>query len=241
MKEENESNASAGGIPAAQMDGGNANATTIADRHQTYVEMETTPNNNQEALPPTTVPADLDELAQFALPPGQECVVATQKLLTQIPVRKPSKQEFVRTHPDMELWRQWPLLELKDESETYLVTSEVFRQLEGETTLVAARLVPTVNAAGVFSFWPIRLPDAAGQLNSWHESAANAATLAQSQWVRMTANRGLGGYDVTAGKFQQEPRWPELAQAELIKIAFRGRMITTIDHPVIRRLQGLTA
>jgi hypothetical protein len=37
----------------------------------------------------------------------------------------------------------------------------------------------------------------------------------------------------------KEPVWPEASFQDLIKIAFRDRLITTIDHPVIKRLRGL--
>jgi hypothetical protein len=36
-----------------------------------------------------------------------------------------------------------------------------------------------------------------------------------------------------------EPNWPELPFQELIKLAFRDRLITAIHHPVIKRLRGL--
>jgi hypothetical protein len=191
-----------------------------------------------ETLPPTTIPADIDELAAFALPPGQESAVVTEKLITQVPVRKPGREQWVRTSPDMETWRPWPLLELKEDSEMYLVATAIHHELAGEAAFITARLVPAVTDGGVFFFWPIRLPDSAGRLNSWHESAAQAAEIARDQWIRMTANRGLGGYDVNVAKFEREPQWPTLPQTELLKIAFRGRQISAIDHPVVMRLKG---
>jgi hypothetical protein len=36
-----------------------------------------------------------------------------------------------------------------------------------------------------------------------------------------------------------EPVWPDLSFQELIKIAYRDRMITSLEHPVVRRLRGL--
>ena len=185
-----------------------------------------------ESLPPTEVPADIDELAAFALPPGQEAAVVAEKLITQVPVRKPGREQWVRTSPDLETWRPWPLLELKEDSEMYLVATAIHHELAGEAAFITARLVPAVTDGGVFFFWPIRLPDSAGRMNSWHESAAQAAEIARDQWVR------LGGYDVNVAKFEREPKWPTLPQAELLKIAFRGRQISTIDHPVVMRLKG---
>jgi hypothetical protein len=36
-----------------------------------------------------------------------------------------------------------------------------------------------------------------------------------------------------------EPVWPELSYEELLRIGYRDRMITTLEHPVILRLRGL--
>ena len=210
------------------------NKVSELTKSETATAVETT----IETLPPTKVPADIDELAAFALPPGQEAVVVTEKLITQVPGRRPGREQWVRTSADMETWRPWPLLELKEDSEMYLVATAIHHELAGEAAFITARLVPAVTDGGVFFFWPIRLPDSTGRMNSWHESAAQAAEIARDQWVRLTANRGLGGYDVNVAKFEREPKWPNLPQADLLKIAFRGRQISTIDHPIIQRLKG---
>ena len=36
-----------------------------------------------------------------------------------------------------------------------------------------------------------------------------------------------------------DPAWPELSFYELLKIAYRDRMITSLEHPVVKRLRGL--
>jgi hypothetical protein len=59
-------------------------------------------------------------------------------------------------------------------------------------------------------------------------------------WVRIKANRDLGAYETwEAESVMAEPVWPELSFQQLIKIAFRDRIIADIDHPVIKRLRGL--
>jgi len=51
---------------------------------------------------------------------------------------------------------------------------------------------------------------------------------------------GLGAYELTAADgITVEPEWPQLSFQELIRIAFRDRLITSIDHPVVKRLHGL--
>ena len=50
-----------------------------------------------------------------------------------------------------------------------------------------------------------------------------------------------GAYEVlTAENCTAEPEWPSHSLQELIRIAFRDRMIDSLDHPVVKRLRGLS-
>jgi hypothetical protein len=61
------------------------------------------------------------------------------------------------------------------------------------------------------------------------------------RWVRVRANMSLGAYEMfEAASTIPDPTWPELSFQELVKIAFRDRLITSLNHPVIKRLRGLT-
>ncbi len=74
----------------------------------------------------------------------------------------------------------------------------------------------------------------------WWRSAREAAELAMQQWLRVKANMSLGAYEMSvAESVISDPEWPELTFQELIRIAYRDRMITSLDHPVVKRLRGL--
>ena len=159
-----------------------------------------------------------------------------KKLLTTIPVRRPSPQEFVRVHPSAEYRENFPIIELKDERE-YIVTASLVPELIGE--FVIKTLYLAINRQGTLSFWPVRLPGPDGKDMNWWKSAREAAVLAMKDWVRVKANMNLGAYDI----FQPDgvipdPEWPQRGFWELIKIAFRDHLIDRIDHPVIKRLRG---
>jgi hypothetical protein len=64
--------------------------------------------------------------------------------------------------------------------------------------------------------------------------------LAEAQWVRVAANMPGGMYDVfqAAGELS-DPVWPELTFKEILKLCFKDRMITSVDHPAIQALKGL--
>ena len=67
----------------------------------------------------------------------------------------------------------------------------------------------------------------------------DAANEAKTRWVRTTANMSLGAYDLAVASGQvAEPSWPDITFQEVIKIAFRDKMISDWNHPVLRRLRG---
>ena len=67
----------------------------------------------------------------------------------------------------------------------------------------------------------------------------DAADEAKSRWVRVTSNMSLGAYEVAVASGQlAEPAWPDITFQEIIKIAFRDKMISDWDHPVLKRLRG---
>jgi hypothetical protein len=48
-----------------------------------------------------------------------------------------------------------------------------------------------------------------------------------------------GAYDVAHAPNQTaEPRFPDMSFAEILSVAFRGRYIDDIDHPVLKQLRG---
>ena len=49
----------------------------------------------------------------------------------------------------------------------------------------------------------------------------------------------LGAYEVFTGSSRiADPVWPDITFQEIIKIAFRDKLISDWDHPVLKRLRG---
>jgi len=163
--------------------------------------------------------------------------VGVKKLLTTVPVRKPGPQDFVRVHPNPEYRDNFPIIELKDDREEYIVTTGLVPELVGE--FVTKTLYLAINRQGTVFFWPVRLPSTDGKDMNWWRSGREAAALAMAGWVRVKPNMNLGAYDIfQAPAGLSEPEWPELDFWALIKIAFRDHLVDRIDHPVIKRLRG---
>jgi hypothetical protein len=185
---------------------------------------------------PTPDPFDISRLRLT-----QDFVAAAgvKKILNTLPCRKPSKEWFVQTHPDQAYRIQTCVIELREDSETYLVNPSLWPELASESTFSPRALITSINRQGVLFLWPIRLPGSDGRLDEWSRSAMEAATLAAGNWVRVQANMSLGAYEVyeAAGQWAA-PEWPEMPFQQLLKIAFKDRFISGLDHPILKRLRG---
>ena len=185
----------------------------------------------------TTDPFDLTRLR---LSQDFQSAAGVKKVLTTVPVRKPSKEWWIKTHHDPAYRFETCVIELKEDSELYLVDQPLWDELVGESTFGPRALFTTMNRQGVVFLWPIRLPDTDGRLDDWNRSALEAASRATGKWLRVQSNRSLGAYEV----FEASANWSDVEWSvplfqELLKIAFRDRFIRTTDHPVVRRLRGL--
>lgn len=162
-----------------------------------------------------------------------------KKALLTVPVRKPAKEWFIQTYPDASYYLETAVLELKEDRETYLVDRDLWEPLATESTFSPRALFTTMNRQGVLFLWPIRLPGPDGRSDDWSRSALEAAQMAKGRWVRVAANMSLGAYDVfeAAGDLAA-PEWPDTSFKDLLRVAFKDRLIETLDHPVLRKLRG---
>lgn len=177
--------------------------------------------------------------ARFRLSQQNLAAGSVKKQLTIIPVRKPSKEQFVRCHPDSVFRIETLVLELKDDREIYLIEPALWAALDGESTVSPRLLITSQTKQGTIFLWPIRLPGPDGRLDDWNRSAMEAATLATTTWVRVQSNMSLGAYEVfKANGIGDEPEWDLPSFSEVLKIAFKDKLINDINHPVLRRLRG---
>jgi hypothetical protein len=183
-------------------------------------------------------PDDPFDLSKLRLSQDFVESAGVKKLLTTVPVRKPNPQDFVRVHPDPTYRMEFAVIDLKDDREIYLLPPHIARELPSEFVMVT--LYTTINRQGVVHLWPVRLPASDGRIVEWHRSAAEAAELAMRRWVRVKANMSLGAYEIfeAAGTIP-DPTWLEITFQELLRIAFRDRLVNSLDHPVVKRLRGL--
>jgi hypothetical protein len=201
--------------------------------------------NQTPHLPPATIPAIPSEgnngaiidFSALRLPTNYGETLGVKKMIVRVPINVPNKAEFFRAHPD-EAWRYPALIyEYKEESESYLFTQPMAAALPGLVRPVV--LHTCIDRRNNPFFLPVPLPNEDGIRNSWHESRMQALLLAETQWVRMIANKPVGGYDVLVARAPlPEPEWPDITLNGLLNIAFNNRIISDPSHPIVRKLMG---
>jgi hypothetical protein len=163
--------------------------------------------------------------------------MAVKKLLTAVAVGKPKRQDWFRTHPSPEYRSNVAILKLENEDEFFLVTPAMVQELPDEYRVVTLYL--TVNRSGDLRIVPVQLPDSDGTHNRWHRSLMEAMEFAKDEWTRIKANRSVGEYErYQAPPGIPDPQWPSENMRRLVNLAFRGKLIDRLDHPVVQRLRG---
>lgn len=163
--------------------------------------------------------------------------LSVRRQITHVPVRKPLKTEFFRVRPEEEWRLQTMILEIKSESEIYLLTPDLW-DIVPEIVRPAVLHVAIDRRNNLFLI-PVPLPGEDGKRNPWHQSLSEVVQAAETQWVRSVANKGVGAYDMLVAEGRlADPEWPDITFEGLLKIAFRNRMINDPDHPVLTQLLG---
>src|SRR5580700_7474974 len=116
-----------------------------------------------DARAPESKPAATDPFSPENLKLSQSFVdtAGVKKLTTTVPVRKPSAQDFVRVRPDPQFRENFPIIELKDEREEYIVVADLVSLLMDE--FVTKTLFTAINRQGTVFLWPVRLPSPDGR------------------------------------------------------------------------------
>ena len=218
----------------------------MEDRNDTQVDRSDDDREQHDAVPndgvaedSTKQPPNPFDPARLRLPQDYGSALGVKKALITVPVTKPSKEWWVRVHPDHDYRVETAVIELKEDNETYLVEPSLWPELAMESTFSPRALFTAINLRDVTFLWPVRLPGPDGKLDQWSRSRLKAAQMAASQWVRVEPNMSLGAYEVSETSANlAEPQWPDVTFDKLLELAFKDRYIDSLDHPVLRQLRG---
>jgi hypothetical protein len=179
----------------------------------------------------------IDNLAKWRVDPDYLKAAATKKQITRIPIRKPDRQQFIRVHADPEYHFSASIIDYEETREKFIVLPEVAKELAGEVKNVV--LYTYTTRSGDLFLWPIKSLVDLAMSNPWIETAHQAAVIAKEKWIRVVANQNARSYDILEPVNPiPDPTWPELSMIEILNIAFRGRIVTTLDDEIILKLKG---
>jgi hypothetical protein len=160
-------------------------------------------------------------------------VVGVKRPLLTVPVRKPTKKQFVRVHPEHLL----DCFGLEIDREYYFVVPALALTLAEFIEPLRLRLY--VTRQGNVFLWPVKLPKDPRRPSTWHTSAAEAVALAEKQWTRVASDMDLNAYQPHVAMADLgDPKWPEESWMTIVRVALRDKMIETESHPVVRGLLG---
>jgi hypothetical protein len=182
----------------------------------------------------------LSRFQEYILDDDAEAV-GEEMLLTACPARQPRDSDLFRVRPDdgAATWRMKTLIvEYRGEDPAvprgfYLIHPRLARVFSG---LGKPHLLLTcVTTFGSMFIWPIRLTEGFG--DSWCKSKLRIAAMAESQWVRVPGSQGNGYIAVVSRKDHGEPKWQGANLDELLAIAFDGRVVEDLNHPLCRTFE----
>ena len=185
-------------------------------------------------------PDPFDNLDRLCLSQDFLLSAGVKKHYDTIPVDKPHKQDFIRVNPDPAYQGIFSLIDMKagNDKGYYLVTPEFAPQIPKEWN--PYQLFIAMNRQDVLFVWPVKLTKPGDKENDWNLSQLTAAVEAMKLWKRVQANMNLGAYERASAQAQYPaPEWPDLSFNEILRVAFRKKLISDFEHPLIKRLLGL--
>jgi hypothetical protein len=195
-------------------------------------------NGNGNGSEPPAAPASVfDNLEALRIQDEGPVKRKEKRLLAIVGTKRPSEAHYFRVHPDEEMsWLGFVYTYEKDSSNWYVLPGPPYDEMTELTSkLRRVRLFLCITRRGSLTFWLVSQTDQ----GTWGSSARETVEFAKTCWIRVVSNRDEGCYEPREPEEQfPEPEWPDKSLSELLKLAFKGRVIDRPDHPIIEELKG---
>lgn len=121
-----------------------------------------------------------------------------------------------------------------DEEIFYIVSPEIQELIVDNLRFIAINLSKDEN--GVYRLDISKLPSNNGYTNSYIETKAELDIAANNGWVKYKTNTRHGLYEVSGSDITKQlpTEWPNFD--EQLEKAFEGRIIESLDHPLLKKL-----
>jgi hypothetical protein len=185
------------------------------------------------------VPADPFDPKSLGISTDYAAAISAQASTKPFELRKPNGQEFFRTSPfNHQRLLVGAIADQQEMSKLYVVQPELLDQVKVRfpKSVRVYELVLTQSLVGTAFLWGVPLSEDRG--GSWNSSQRDARHKGESRWTNMASGRGQ--YDVTTIDNSKEVVWDSFPP--MIKILRQalsdGRLINTMDHPLLCKLRG---
>lgn len=181
-------------------------------------------------------PGDEFDLAEIGLSQDFKNKTGLKKETTSTPIRKPPKDgNFFAISPNPAHRLRVALITAGKSRTPWIVAKKV--QPETARYWKEKLLVLCQTVDGDYFWWDIKMHNAKGDLDTWNTSALEIVEQQAGKYIQLHSNENLGLYEFSIAEKMDAPRW-ELDLEALIKKTLKGRVITSLDHEVLRRLRG---
>jgi hypothetical protein len=184
---------------------------------------------------PAPDPFDFERLRLADTDPG----LGVRELVVDIPYHRPSKETFFRVRPGAEHQVTGGVIELKEEDDCFWVDPALWPRLAEEPTFSRRRVFTCVTLSGSPFLWGCRLPGPDAKQPPWVTVPLEAARAAEERWTKLYWDQAQKRHRVRVAEgMAAEPAFPDLPLPDLVRLAFRDRVISSLDHPVVKKLWG---
>jgi hypothetical protein len=160
--------------------------------------------------------------------------------LTDASIHRPERDWYVQVKDDAS-WTLGPVatIENRDSRKTYILHPSI-KPYVPANQVHDVRLYTAISDKGDVFLWPIKV--GAQAKGAWASSAQAGVDAARKGWVKLAWNDALKKYDRFEPMDEMgEPLWPRNITFQMVlEFALRDAVITTLEHPEIRRLGRLS-
>lgn len=130
-------------------------------------------------------------------------------------------------------------IEVGDNKDHYIITPNLQKEsdLDGEWKPKHLYLYQTKD--GVYGFWPVKLPDEDGDIDTYNKSMRDIVAKNSGKWVRVKAVKKHQKYKARISVNNPPPDFAKIDGKmfkEFFKQAITGKLINSMDHRVIRNI-----
>lgn len=195
----------------------------------------------EDDFPLAEIELTADDLSADAIFSTTDPTVSDVPVILQAIAKKaPSGTTYFQTHPDQALWLKVSAVFDEDSTDReFYVLPPKMAPVVPPALLRSVTLVPYTTLEKRVGVWPIKHAQDPTRKTSWETTALDVCRKAQGAWVRKV--NAVSHWDVAVGKQPDTPWWPEgFGQDMILDLALKANMVTSVNHPIVQRLRGLS-